>query len=65
MADWGSPWGIRNIIAGLGKVKTNIDSGVFQAIQEAGITALESDDRLTDGLRKIYQERRDVLVGGL
>jgi LL-diaminopimelate aminotransferase len=49
----------------LGKVKTNIDSGVFQAIQEAGITALELDDSVTDGLRKIYQERRDVLVPGL
>ena len=57
--------GNKDVIAGLGKVKTNIDSGVFQAIQEAGITALESDDRLTDGLRTIYQERRDVLVGGL
>ena len=57
--------GNKDVIAGLGKVKTNIDSGVFQAIQEAGITALESDDRFTDGLRTIYQERRDVLVGGL
>jgi LL-diaminopimelate aminotransferase len=67
MTGWriGFAVGNREVIAGLGKVKTNIDSGVFQAIQEAGITALESDDRLTDGLRKIYQERRDVLVSGL
>ena len=67
MTGWriGFAVGNRDVIAGLGKVKTNIDSGVFQAIQEAGITALESDDQLTDGLRKIYQERRDVLVGGL
>jgi LL-diaminopimelate aminotransferase len=67
MTGWriGFAVGNKDVIAGLGKVKTNIDSGVFQAIQEAGITALESDDRLTDGLRKIYQERRDVLVGGL
>ena len=67
MTGWriGFAVGNTNVIAGLGKVKTNIDSGVFQAIQEAGITALESDDQLTDGLRKIYQERRDVLVGGL
>lgn len=57
--------GNKDVIGGLGKVKTNIDSGVFQAIQEAGITALESDDQLTNGLRKIYQERRDVLVSGL
>ena len=67
MTGWriGYAVGNKDVIAGLGKVKTNIDSGVFQAIQEAGITALESDDQLTDGLRKIYQERRDVLVGGL
>ncbi len=67
MTGWriGFAVGNKDVIAGLGKVKTNIDSGVFQAIQEAGITALESDDQLTEGLRKIYQERRDVLVGGL
>ena len=42
-----------------------MDSGVFQAIQEAGITALTLDGSVTDNLRKIYQERRDVLVPGL
>ena len=67
MTGWriGFAVGNKDVIGGLGKVKTNIDSGVFQAIQEAGITALESDDQLTNGLRKIYQERRDVLVSGL
>lgn len=64
MTGWrlGFAVGNREVIAGLGKVKSNIDSGVFQAIQEAGIVALESDDTLTDGLRTIYQERRDVIV---
>jgi LL-diaminopimelate aminotransferase len=67
MTGWriGFAVGHRQVLAGLGKVKSNLDSGVFQAVQEAGITALESDDRLTDGLRKVYQERRDVLVPGL
>ena len=67
MTGWriGFAVGNKDVIGGLGKVKTNIDSGVFQAIQEAGITALESDDQLTNGLRKIYQDRRDVLVSGL
>ena len=67
MTGWriGFAVGNKEVIAGLGQVKTNIDSGVFQAIQEAGITALESGDQFTDGLRKIYQERRDVLVPGL
>lgn len=67
MTGWrlGFAVGRKEIIAGLGKVKSNMDSGVFQAIQEAGITALELDDQLTDGLRTIYQERRNVLVAGL
>ena len=67
MTGWrlGFAVGNREVLAGLGKVKSNLDSGVFQAIQEAGITALNLDDSLTDGLRKVYQERRDVLVPGL
>lgn len=64
MTGWriGFAVGNRSAIAGLGKVKSNLDSGVFQAIQEAGIAALELDDQLTAGLRAIYQERRDVIV---
>ena len=67
MTGWriGFAVGRQEAIAGLGQVKTNIDSGVFQAIQEAGITALELDESVTNNLRGIYQERRDVLVTGL
>ena len=67
MTGWrlGFAVGRTEVIAGLSQIKSNLDSGQFQAVQEAGITALESDDRLTTGLRAIYQERRDVLVAGL
>lgn len=67
MTGWriGFAVGHAEVIAGLSQIKSNMDSGQFQAVQEAGITALESDDRLTAGLRVIYQERRDVLVAGL
>ncbi|MCY3955638.1 MAG: LL-diaminopimelate aminotransferase [Nitrospira sp.] len=67
MTGWriGFAVGRAEVIAGLSQIKSNLDSGQFQAVQEAGITALESDDRLTAGLRAIYQERRDVLVAGL
>ena len=67
MTGWriGFAVGRAEVIAGLSQIKSNMDSGQFQAVQEAGITALESDDRLTSGLRAIYQERRDVLVAGL
>jgi len=67
MTGWriGFAVGRAEVIAGLSQIKSNMDSGQFQAVQEAGITALESDDRLTAGLRAVYQERRDVLVAGL
>ena len=67
MTGWRLGFAVGNgeVLAGLGKVKSNLDSGVFQAIQEAGITAINLDDSVTDGLRRTYQERRDVLVPGL
>jgi len=52
-------------VAGLGKVKTNVDSGVFQAIQEAAIAALGGPQDVAEQYRRVYQERRDVVVAGL
>ena len=57
--------GHKDVLAGLGKVKSNLDSGCFEAVQEAGITALDMDDSVTDRLRKTYQDRRDTLIPGL
>ncbi len=57
--------GNKAVLAALGKVKSQLDSGVFEAVQEAGITALGLDDSVTDGIRAIYQERRDTIVPGL
>lgn len=67
MTGWriGFAVGNRDIISGLGKIKTNLDSGVFQAIQEAGITALNMGDDKLKPIRDTYQERRDVLYEGL
>ena len=67
MTGWRIGFAVGNphLIEGLGKVKSNLDSGVFQAVQEAGITALEMEDSLLDDIRKVYEERRDVLVTGL
>src|SRR5438128_10990787 len=67
MTGWriGFAVGHKQVLAGLGKVKSNLDSGCFQAIQEAGITALNLDESVTDGLRKSYQERRDTVDSGL
>jgi len=57
--------GNAEIIKGLGKVKTNLDSGVFQPIQYAGIAALESSQNCVTENNRIYSERCDVLVNGL
>jgi LL-diaminopimelate aminotransferase len=57
--------GHKDVLAALGKVKSQLDSGVFEAVQAAGITALGLDDAVTDGIRTIYQERRDTLIPGL
>jgi LL-diaminopimelate aminotransferase len=67
MTGWriGFAVGNRNAVAGLGKIKTNIDSGIFQAVQEAGIAALKTKDAELKKIRTMYQERRDVLYTGL
>jgi LL-diaminopimelate aminotransferase len=67
MTGWriGFAVGNKDVIAGLGKIKTNLDSGVFQAIQEAGITALNTDDDTLSVIRDTYQDRRDALYNGL
>jgi LL-diaminopimelate aminotransferase len=67
MTGWRIGWAAGNaeIIGGLGRIKSNIDSGIFEAIQVAGIEALEGDQQCLTDMRTIYTERRDVLVGGL
>ncbi len=67
MTGWRIGWacGNKDIVQALGKIKTNIDSGVFQAIQEAAIEALDSSQDCVDELRNIYRKRRDVLISGL
>lgn len=67
MTGWRLGYAVGNseIISGLGKVKTNVDSGAPQIIQEAGITALNGPQDCVKENIKIYKERRDALVDGL
>jgi LL-diaminopimelate aminotransferase len=53
------------MIAALGQVKANTDSGIFTAIQFSAKTALDSYDTLTPPIRALYKERRDAFVAGL
>ncbi len=67
MTGWriGFAVGNREAIAGLGTVKSNLDSGVFQAIQRAGVVALrETQDSIRE-IQQIYATRRDIVVRGL
>ena len=67
MTGWriGFAVGNEKVLAGLGKIKTNLDSGIFQAVQEAGIEALTTNDLVLKKIRNTYQERRDILYTGL
>jgi LL-diaminopimelate aminotransferase len=60
MTGWriGMAVGNEELVKALGKVKTNIDSGQFNAVQEAAITALDLPEEELDKLRAIYRERR-------
>ncbi|KUG20360.1 ll-diaminopimelate aminotransferase, methanococcal [hydrocarbon metagenome] len=67
MTGWriGMACGSAEIVAGLGRVKTNVDSGAFDAIQHAAITALSGPQDCIGQACNIYRERRDLLVAGL
>ncbi len=67
MTGWrlGMAVGNEKLIAGLGKVKTNVDSGQFQAVQEAGITALNLPEEELQKIKDTYKERRSAMVKAL
>ena len=67
MTGWrvGFAAGNAQLVGALGTVKTNVDSGVFQAVQEAAIVALTSGDRHLREYCGIYQQRRDLMVEAL
>jgi len=67
MTGWRIGWACGNpqVVAALGKVKSNVDSGIFSAIQLAGIAALDGPKAQIGDMCNLYQERRDVMVDGL
>lgn len=67
MTGWriGFAVGNREAIAALGAVKSNIDSGVFQAVQMAGIKALLGNHSCVKETLDVYTRRRDLMVKGL
>ena len=60
MTGWRIGYAVGNeeIIESLGKYKTNVDSGVFNAVQYAAVKALESYDKYVRCTNEIYNNRR-------
>jgi len=67
MTGWrvGMAVGNEEAVQALGKIKTNVDSGVFKAIQETAIEAFKGYDEFVTTQNAIYQKRRDIIVNGL
>ena len=67
MTGWrvGSAVGNPDLINALMRVKSNIDSGLSQAIQEMGIEALSLSKDWIKGNNDIYKKRRDKVVSTL
>lgn len=67
MAGWriGYVVGNATILKTLAKTKSYTDFGIFRAVQEAAIAALDGPQDCVQDMVKLYKERRDVLVDGL
>jgi LL-diaminopimelate aminotransferase len=67
MTGWRLGWAAGNadVVKTLGTLKSNLDSGVFQAVQYAGIAALTGPQDYVRNTLQVYRERRDIVVEGL
>src|SRR5437763_1237706 len=57
--------GNANAIEQYWRLKTNIDSGMFDAVQLAAAAALEHGDAAAREMAAIYERRRDLVCGAL
>ena len=67
MTGWrtGAIVGNPELIEAFWRLKTNMDSGMFEAVQRASAAALEGPQDSVAALRALYQRRRDLLVAAL
>ncbi len=67
MTGWRIGWAAGNpdVIEAIARVKSNLDSGMFAAIEAAGVAALELPDAWIDDRNRLYQDRRDRVVAAL
>jgi LL-diaminopimelate aminotransferase len=57
--------GNADAIATYWRLKTNVDSGLFEAVQIAAAAALTGPRKAIDEMNEIYARRRDLVVGTL
>ena len=64
MTGWRLGWvaGNAEAVEALGRLKSNIDSGCFQAVQRAGVAALTGPQECVRRMCEVYQGRRDLVV---
>ncbi len=67
MAGWriGFATGNRKLIGALTRIKSYLDYGAFTPVQVAACAALNGPQACVEAVRKLYRQRRDVLVDGL
>src|SRR5439155_5126 len=66
MTGWrvGYAVGNRSAVSALATLKTNLDSGIFNAVQRAAVAALTGPQDHVERIRAVYRARRDVVVDG-
>ncbi len=67
MTGWRIAWAVGNpsVVEALGRIKSNVDSGAFQAVQYAGIAALSGPQDCPAEMSEIYKERAKIVIDGL
>jgi LL-diaminopimelate aminotransferase len=67
MTGWRIGWvcGRADLVGLIGQLKTNIDSGIFQAVQWAAIEALNGGDQDTREANKVYARRHRLVADTL
>jgi alanine-synthesizing transaminase len=67
MAGWriGFAAGNKRLIHALTRIKSYLDYGAFTPIQAAAVAALNGPQDCVEDIRKLYRDRRDVLISGL
>ena len=67
MTGWRVGYAVGNAeaVRALATVKTNLDSGIFDAVQLAAVAALAGPQDHVEEMRAVYQKRRDVVVAAL